>query len=64
MPAATLTVPVPVYGAVPPFAVMFTTAFPPLHNIEVLTDELATNWVGCATLIVVVLVHPFASVTV
>ena len=48
----------------PPVADTVTTALPPLHAIELVTTELATNNVGCATLIVVVVVQPFASLTV
>ena len=64
MPADTVNVPVPVYAPVPPVADTVMIALPPLHAIELVTAELATNNVGWATLIVVVFVQPFASLTV
>ncbi len=51
------------YGAVPPVAETVTVDEPPLHNIAVDIEE-ATTAVGCATVIVVDAVHPFASVIV
>jgi hypothetical protein len=55
--------PVPVYGPVPPAAVTVTVAVPPLQEILV-ELELAVKTVGSVTIILVVAVHPFASVTV
>ncbi len=53
----------PVYGAVPPVAETVMIEEPPLHKIAV-ADEDATSADGSATVIVVVAVHPFASVIV
>ena len=58
-----MNVPVPVYEPVPPTADTVTVAVPPLHKILV-DVELAVSAVGCVTVILVVAVHPFASVTV
>ena len=55
--------PVPVYGAVPPLPLTVTVALPPLQEILV-EDELAVNTVGSVTVMLVVAVHPLASVTV
>ena len=63
VPAVTVKLPVPVYGAVPPAPVTVTVAEPPLHEILV-EDELAVSAVGSVTVMLVVAVHPFASVTV
>ena len=63
VPALTVKVPVPVYGPVPPFPVTVTVAVPPLQEILV-EVELAVNAVGCEIVMLVVAVHPFASVTV
>jgi hypothetical protein len=52
-----------VYGPVPPAAVTGTVAVPPLQEILV-ELELAVKTVGSVTIILVVAVHPFASVTV
>ena len=52
------------YAPVPPVAETVTTAVPPLQAIGVVSTELATTAAGCETIIVVVEVHPFASVTV
>ena len=52
------------YGAVPPVAVTVTVALPPLHKIWVVTVEEAVKAAGCVTMIVVVVVQLFASVTV
>ena len=58
-----MNVPVPKYGAVPPEAVTVTVVVPPLQDIVPALDE-ATNSVGSLTVILVVAVHPLASVTV
>ena len=63
VPAETMKFPVPVYGPVPPAAVTVTVANPPLHEILV-EVELAVKIVGSVTVMLVVAVHPFASVTV
>ena len=63
VPALTVKLPVPVYGPVPPAAVTVTVAVPPLQEILV-ELELAVKTVGSVTVILVVAVHPFASVTV
>jgi hypothetical protein len=55
--------PVPVYGLVPPFPVTVTVAVPPLQEMLVAV-ELAVSKVGSVTVMLVVAVHPFASVTV
>ena len=63
MPAVSVKSPVPMYGAVPPVAETVTVEVPPLQSIAV--DELeADNAVGSVMVIVVVVEHPFASVTV
>ena len=63
MPALTVNVPVPSYGAVPPSAVTVTVVVPPLQDIVPALDE-ATNTAGSDTVPVVVELHPFSSVTV
>ena len=63
VPAVTVKSPVPVYGPVPPVADTVTVDEPPLHEIGV-DDELATNTAGSVTVMLVVAVHPLASVTV
>ena len=63
VPAVTVNVPVPVYGPVPPVADTVTVDEPPLHKIAV-DDELAVSTVGSVTVMLVVAVQPFASVTV
>ena len=63
VPALTVKLPVPVYGPVPPFPVTLTVAVPPLHKILV-EVELAVKAVGSDTVILVVAVQPFVSVTV
>ena len=55
--------PVPVYGPVPPVADTVTVADPPLQEMLV-EVEPAVKIVGSVTVILVVAVHPFASVTV
>ena len=63
MPAVSVKSPVPLYGAVPPVADTVTVEVPPLQSIVV--DELeADNAVGSVMVIVVVVEHPLASVTV
>ena len=63
MPAVSVKSPVPLYGAVPPVAETVTVEVPPLQSIAV--DELeADNAVGSVMVMVVVVEHPFASVTV
>ena len=52
------------YGPAPPDADTVSIALPPLHVIGVVILTLATNWVGSDTVIVIMLVHAFASVTV
>ena len=51
------------YGPVPPAAVTVTVADPPLQEILV-EVEPAVKIVGSVTVMLVVAVHPFASVTV
>jgi hypothetical protein len=63
VPALTVKLPVPVYGPIPPFPVTVTVAVPPLHEILVAVEP-AVNAVGSVTVMLVVAVHPFASVTV
>ena len=63
VPAVTVKLPVPVYGPVPPAPVTVTVAVPPLHKMLV-DDELAVSAVGSVTVMLVIAVHPFASVTV
>ena len=63
MPANTVKLPSPLYGNVPPVAVTVTVEMPPLHVIAVAL-ELAVSNVGSVTVIVVVAMHPLASVTV
>ena len=58
-----MNVPVPVYGAVPPFADIVTVEVPPLHNTAVWLFD-TTNKVGSVTVTETDLVQPFASVTV
>jgi hypothetical protein len=53
----------PVYGAVPPVAETVTVDEPLLQSIAVADDE-ATSAAGSVTVIDVVDVQPFASVTV
>ena len=63
MPAVSVKSPVPLYGAVPPVAETVTVEVPPLQSMVV--DELeADNAVGSVMVIVVVVEHPLASVTV
>ncbi len=63
VPAVSVKSPVPLYGAVPPVAETVTVEVPPLQSMVV--DELeADNAVGSVMVIVVVVEHPFASVTV
>ena len=63
MPAVSVKSPVPLYGAVPPVADTVTVEVPPLQSMAV--DELeADNAVGSVMVIVVVVEHPLASVTV
>ncbi len=63
MPAVSVKSPVPLYGAVPPVADTVTVEVPPLQSMAV--DELeADNAVGSVMVMVVVVEHPFASVTV
>ena len=59
-----MKVPVPVYGAVPPDPVTVTVAVPPLQAICVVITEAAESTPGSVIVMVVVLVHPLASVTV
>ena len=63
VPALTVKLPVPVYGPVPPAAVTVTVAVPPLQDILV-EVEPAVKTVGSDTVMLVVEVHPFASVKV
>ena len=63
MPAVSVNVPVPVYGAVPPVADTVTVELPPKHNIAVAL-LVADNAVGSPIVMVVVVEQPFASVTV
>ena len=53
----------PEYGTVPPVAVTVTVDVPPLHIIAVETED-AVKADGSLIVIVVLAVHPFASVTV
>ncbi len=63
MPAAAVNVPVPVYGEVPPLAVILTVVLPPkLSILPAVAFEL--NCVGSVMLILVVVVQPLASVIV
>jgi hypothetical protein len=63
VPALTVKLPVPVYGPVPPADVTVTVAVPPLQEMLV-DDELAVRSVGSVKVMLVVAVHPLASVTV
>jgi hypothetical protein len=63
VPATTLKDPVPVYGPVPPLPETVTVADPPLQEMLV-DDDAAVRSVGSVTVMLVVAVHPFASVTV
>ena len=63
VPALTMKLPVPEYAPVPPFPVTVTVAVTPLHKMLV-EDELAVSAVGSVTVMLVVAVHPFVSVTV
>ena len=63
MPGPRLNVPVPLRGGVPPVAVTVTVEVPPLHCIGV-AEAFAISAGGSVTVIDVVAVHPFASVTV
>jgi hypothetical protein len=63
VPAVLEKVPVPVYGAVPPVALIVTIELPPLHAIFVWICE-ATSGVGCVTVALVEAVQLLASVTV
>ena len=63
VPAACVNVPVPVYGDVPPVALIVTVELPPLHKIAVVLDE-ATKAAGSAMVTLVTAVQPLASVTV
>jgi hypothetical protein len=62
VPAGSVNVPVPVYGAVPPDAVTVIVELPPLHKIAVAV-AVVLNTDGSVTDMVVVTVHPLASVT-
>ena len=59
-----MNVPVPKYVPVPPLPVTVTVADPPLHKMLVVNVELAVSKVGSVTVMLVVAVHPLASVTV
>ena len=61
MPALTVNVPVPVYGAVPPAAVTVTVVVPPLHKI-VPALLLAVKAVGWVIVTVPDVVQPLLSV--
>jgi len=62
-PAVSVYDPVPLYGNVPPVADTSTVEVPPKQRIAL--DELdASNKAGSLMLTVVVVEHPFASVTV
>ena len=63
VPAVLEKAPVPVYGAVPPEALIVTVELPLLHAIAV-CDSDATSGVGCVTVALVEAVQPFASLTV
>ena len=63
MPAVSVKSPVPLYGAVPPVADTVTVEVPPLQSIAV-ELLLASRTVGSVMVMVVVVAHPFASVTV
>ncbi len=63
MPAVSVKSPVPLYGAVPPMAETVTVEVPPLQSIAV-ELLLASRTVGSPIVMVVVVEHPFASVTV
>jgi hypothetical protein len=63
VPATTLKDPIPVYGPVPPLPETVTVADPPLQEMLV-EVELAVRSVGSVTVMLVVAVHPLASVTV
>jgi hypothetical protein len=63
VPAGSVNVPVPVYGAVPPDAVTVIVELPPLHNIAVAV-AVVVNTDGSVIVTVVVAVHPFVSVIV
>jgi hypothetical protein len=63
VPAGTLNVPVPLYGAVPPDAVTVTVEFPPPQMIGVALAA-AVSCGGCVIVTVAVAVQLLASVTV
>ena len=63
MPAVSVKSPVPLYGAVPPVAETVTVEVPPLQSMAV-ELLLASRTVGSLIVMVVVVEHPFASVTV
>ena len=63
MPAVTETVPVPLYGDVPPLADTVTVEEPPLQAIAVAEAE-AVRANGCVMATEVVAVQPLLSVTV
>ena len=58
-----MKLPVPVYGEVPPVAVTVTVVDPPKQAILVAEELAETAEEGCDTVLLVVAVHPFASVT-
>ena len=62
-PTDCVKVPVPVYGAVPPVALMVTVDVPPLHAISVWVS-VAVITAGSVRVTVTVPVQPLASVTV
>src|SRR5665647_2827234 len=63
VPALCVNVPVPVYGAVPPVALIVTVDVPPLHAIAVCVSA-GTSKVGSVIVTDIDLLQPFASVTV
>jgi hypothetical protein len=63
VPADCVKVPVPLYGVVPPVALIVTVDVPPLQSIAVCVSVTA-NTAGSLIVTVIDLVHPLASVTV
>src|SRR5258706_10909679 len=63
VPTDCVKIPVPVYGAVPPVALMVTLDVPPLHAIAVCVS-VAVIAAGSVRVTLTVPVQPLASVTV
>ena len=64
MPATTVNIPLPVYGAVPPVAVTFMVAVPPLQEIGLVIEAVAASAEsGCVIVIIPEATQPLTSFT-